>query len=233
MSPAVPVGPVGDAPAPPPYLAPLARLAAAGGVLGRALRPVPEGFAPRRSAVLVLLAGTELEGASLLLEERSHTMRSQPGQFALPGGRVEPEDPDDVAAALREAQEETGLDPAGVHVLGAFSPIPMPWRNYTVTPVVAWTATAPRLAAVDPAEVESVLWAPLVGAGSLTDPAVRRIGIVDGAVAGPAFDLPGDAFVWGFTAMIVEAVVNALELRLPPGTARRSDVPELRRRAGL
>lgn len=218
---------------PPAFLAPLARRAAPGDeVLGRPLRNVPERWEGRRSAVLILLAGTELAGAHLLLEERSHTMRSQPAQYALPGGRVEPEDAGDEMAALREAREETGLDPRRVHLLGAFAPIAMPWRDYSVRPVVGWVPSPPPLAAVDPAEVASVLWAPLIGPGSLTDAAVRGTGWVDGREVGPAFDLPGDAFVWGFTAMIVEAALEALGLTPTPGGSRRMDVPELRRRAG-
>lgn len=225
-------------PSPPPeelpaFLAPLARRIASGRALGRPLRPVPPSFAPRRSAVLVLIAGGALADARLLLEERSHTMRSQPGQYALPGGRAEPEDLDDVHTALRESHEETGLDPELVRVIGHAPPIPMPWRNYAVTPVIGWTPAQPDLTAVDPAEVASVLWAPLAGPGSLTDPAVRRIGLVEGAPTGPAFDLPGDAFVWGFTAMIVEEVLGALELERPSGSAPPVEVPALRRRAGL
>lgn len=201
--------------------------------LARPPRRAPERWDPRRSAVLLLVAGEDLAEASLLLEERSHVMRSQPGQFALPGGRAEPEDPDDVATALREAREETGLDPDAVRVLGSFAPIAMPWRNYTVRPVVGWVPEAPALRAVDPAEVERVLWAPVTGPGSLTAPAVRRIGLIDGTETGPAFDLPGEAFVWGFTAMMVEALLEAMGAPVPAGAPPRVEVPELRRRAGL
>src|SRR4051794_18620492 len=54
----------------------------------------------------------------LLLLARASTLRSHPGQVAFPGGRVDPGDDGPITTALREAQEETGLDPAGVEVLG-------------------------------------------------------------------------------------------------------------------
>lgn len=216
----------------PAFLEPLERAAARdGAVLGHPLRAVPADFAPRRSAVLVLLAGTSLADAHLLLEERARTMRSQPGQFALPGGSAEPDDADDIATALRETAEETGLDPADVDVIGAFSAIPMPWRGFEVVPVAGWVPRALALSAVDPAEVGSVLWAPLSGPGSLTDTAVHRVATLDGRETGVAFDLPGDAFVWGFTAMIVDAVLGALDLPGPSPASRRVEVPALRRGA--
>ena len=69
---------------------------------------------PREGAVLVLF-GDGPEGPDLLLTERAHTMRSQPGQVSFPGGSTD-DGEDAVATALREAQEETGLDPDGVDV---------------------------------------------------------------------------------------------------------------------
>ena len=72
---------------------------------------------------MLLLFGPDADGAeSLLLIERSHGMRSHPGQVALPGGARDPGDADAVATALREAQEEVRLDPAGVDVLGTCRP---------------------------------------------------------------------------------------------------------------
>ncbi|MCS6712134.1 CoA pyrophosphatase [Brachybacterium sp. EF45031] len=191
------------------------------------LRPVPEGFSPRRSAVLALLAGTD--DPALLLQERSATLRSQPGQFALPGGRHEDSDRDDVETALRESAEEVGLRAGDVEVLGAFAPVPMPWRDLTVTPVVAWSPVRPPVRVVDEAEVARVVWAPLAGPGSLTDPACRVPALLDGRAAGLALDLPGDAFVWGFTAAMVDALLHRGEQPPPPPRGPAREVPSARR----
>ena len=223
-----------DLPAGAGFLAPLADRARRGDVL---VDPQPDPRAPqlpdgevRRSAVLIHIAGTGLDDAALVLEERGHALRSQPGQFSLPGGGRDATDRDDVHTALREAEEETGLDPAEVLVLGAFAPIPMPWRVQVVTPVLSWSPAAPPLGVQDPIEVERLVWAPLTGPGSLTDPAHRLYGRLTGFGVGPAFDLPRDAFVWGFTAMIVEQVLTGLGLDPVPLDAPVLEIPPERRR---
>lgn len=219
------------------FLAPLAERARRGDVLVRRdldprdpRIPSQRERAVRRSAVLIHLAGNGLHDAQLVLEERGHAMRSQPGQFSLPGGGRDPGDRDDVHTALREAEEETGLDPDEVMVLGSFAPIPMPWRVQTVTPVLSWSPSRPALGVQDPVEVERLVWAPLTGPGSLTDPAHQQRGLLRGFEVGPAFDLPGDAFVWGFTAMILEKVLTGLGLDPVPGTAPTREIPPERRR---
>src|SRR5699024_12793607 len=82
----------------------------------------------------------------------------------------------------------------------------------------------------DPIEVERLVWAPLTGPGSLTDPAHRLYGRLTGFGVGPAFDLPRDAFVWGFTAMILEKVLTGLGLDPVPPTAPVREIPPERRR---
>lgn len=218
------------------FLAPLAERARRGDVLVRREpdprdpRQGPREGVVRRSAVLIHVAGTGLDDARLVLEERGHALRSQPGQFSLPGGGRDPGDSDDVHTALREAQEETGLDPADALVLGAFAPIPMPWRVQVVTPVLSWSPSVPLLGVQDRIEVERLVWAPLTGPGSLTDPAHRQRGMLRGYGVGPAFDLPGGAFVWGFTAMILEQVLTGLGLDPVPPTAPAREIPPERRR---
>lgn len=219
----------------PGFLRPLAQRAVGGeDVL---VTPLEDPRAPqvdrdeeRRSAVLALISGTDLESAQLVLEERGHRMRSQPGQFSLPGGGWDASDADDVDTALREAREETGLEREQVRVLGRFAPIPMPWRAQRVTPVLAWAPQPPALDAQDPFEVERLVWAPLIGPGSLTDPRCRLRGRYEDRLVGPVFDLPGGAFVWGFTAMILEQLLIGLGLEPGDPEAPLRDIPQERRR---
>jgi 8-oxo-dGTP pyrophosphatase MutT (NUDIX family) len=169
-------------------------------------RFVPPDDGGRESAVL-LLFGPDPGGAeSLLLIERSHGMRSHPGQVALPGGARDAGDADAVATALREAQEEVRLDPAGVDVLGLLPALFLPPSGFVVTTVVGWWGCPAPVAVGDPAEVAQVILVPL---DYLTDPAVRHTVIHPSGYRGPAFVLGEDLLLWGFTAGVV---TRALEL---------------------
>jgi 8-oxo-dGTP pyrophosphatase MutT (NUDIX family) len=76
------------------------------------------------------------EGLTVLLTQRTHHLREHSGQISFPGGRVEAHDIDAVATALREAEEEIGLPPSTVEVIGRL-PHYTTITNYQVTPVVA------------------------------------------------------------------------------------------------
>lgn len=132
----------------------------------------------------------------VLLQRRSPTLSSHPGQVSFPGGRREADDSDAVATALREAQEETGLDPAGVEVLATLPEIALAASNHRVTPVLGWWSTPSRVAAVDHAETVEVFRVPVA---QLLDPATRFTSTVHRSGRtwrGPAFDVDG-TIVWG------------------------------------
>lgn len=120
------------------------------------------------ASVLVPLVerGAEL---SVVLTRRAARLRHHPGQIAFPGGKQDPGDPTPLHAALREAREEIGLDPASVSVLGCFDRHETVTR-FSVTPFVGLVAPGfePR---IDPSEVEEVFEVPLA---FLVDPAHRR-----------------------------------------------------------
>ena len=158
-------------------------------------RFLPPGEGGRESAVLVLF-GHGPDGPDLLLIQRAATVSSHAGQPAFPGGAVDDTDVDVVAAALREAEEETGLDPSGVDVFATLPALWLPPSGFVVTPVLGWWREESPVGVVDPGEVESVVRVPLA---ELLDPANRvSVGHPSGFV-GPAFDVRG-LLVWGFTA---------------------------------
>ncbi|MDQ4215336.1 CoA pyrophosphatase [Microbacterium capsulatum] len=144
----------------------------------------------------------------VLLQRRASTLSSHPGQVSFPGGRSEPEDADAAATALREAQEETGLDPAGVEVLAALPDLPLAASNHLVTPVLAWWRAPSHVAAVDHAETVEVFRVPVA---QLLDPANRFTSTLSrGGMTfrGPAFDIDG-TIVWGFTAGVLDGLFEA------------------------
>ncbi|MGY1651558.1 NUDIX hydrolase [Geodermatophilus sp. SYSU D01119] len=171
----------------------------------------------RRSAVLVLF-GEGPRGADVLLIEKSARLRTHAGQPAFPGGGADPGEDYPVATALREAQEEAGVDPAGVRVLATLPELFLPYSDNLVVPVVAWWDEPADVVVGDPREVARVARVPLA---DLTDPANRfRVRHPAGYV-GPAFDVAG-MVVWGFTGGLMEAILEAT------GLARPWDVRDVR-----
>ena len=164
----------------------------------------PDRGVRRYSAVLVLFgADGDPAEPDLLLIERAATMRSHAGQPAFPGGAVDPEDGGPVAAALREAQEEVGLDPATVEVLGTLPDLWLPPSGFVVTPVVAWWRRPHPVHVVDAAEVAAVARIPV---SRLVDPQHRLQVTHPSGWIGPAFDT-GDMLVWGFTAGVLDRLL--------------------------
>ena len=170
----------------------------------------PEGSDPRPGAVLMLF-GEGDRGPDLLLTERAHDMRSHPGQVSFPGGSVDPSDESPVAAALREAQEEVGLDPMGVDVLGTLPELWLPPSNFAVTPVLAWWREESPVGVVDPREVHAVYRVPI---DELLDPAHRITVTHPSGYSSPGFLIGDDKdlILWGFTAGLINRLFDYVGL---------------------
>ena len=233
----------------PEWLRPLAEAVAAikpgDHYLGRPLLRRPSSLAgdPNPSAVLILFTDSLPHGPDVLITERSATLRSHAGQAAFPGGRIdllevggaageglESEGP--VRAALREAREEAGVDPAGVRVFGELPELYLPPSDFLVTPVLAWWRTPGQAAVGSPAEVAAVHRVPV---SALVDPANRFRLRHPSGYEGPAF-LVDELLVWGFTAGVLDAVLRLAGWERPWEPAEILELPldvrEIRRAHG-
>ncbi len=186
----------------------------------------PEDADPRRGAVLLLFAdgpGRDLESGRLLLTERAHHMRSHPGQVSFPGGSIDPgETP--VEAALREAEEETGLDPAGVEVFGELPELWLPPSNFSVTPVLGWWRDRSEVRVVDPDEVHAIHLVPLADLRGVE----HRIQVRHpSGWVGPAYLIgpERDVILWGFTAGVITRLLDHLGWASPWDDYEIRDVP--------
>lgn len=181
----------------------------------------PDGGGGRPAAVLILFGDGE-DGPELLLTERASSLRSHAGQPSFPGGSLDPEDGDPAGegplrAALREAQEETGLDPAGVQVFSVLPRLYIPVSGFVVSPVLGWWRERSPVGVVDPAETARVF---SVSVADLTDPANRAMAVHPRGHLGPAF-LVGSALVWGFTAGVIDRILHLAGWERPWDRERR------------
>ncbi len=162
--------------------------------------------AVRPAAVLVPIIPRP-EGATVLLTQRPDTMASHPGQVAFPGGKIDETDADEVAAALREAEEEVGVDPATVELIARGAPY-LTGTEYRITPILG--VLPPDFEArPDPTEVADVFETPLAFL-------FRQVNHYDKTAVWKGqtrayTEIPWDGFrIWGVTAGIIRNLYDRL-----------------------
>ena len=184
----------------------------------------------RDAAVLVLFSGAQdapadglPDDADLLVTVRASTLRHHAGQAAFPGGASDPEDDGPVSTALREANEETGLDPGRLRPLAILERMFIPPSGFHVVPVLAYSPDPGPVQVVSPGETAIVARVPV---RAFVNPENRLMVYRkerSRRYAGPAF-LLNQMLVWGFTGQVVSAALDVAGWARPWNT---DDVLEL------
>lgn len=172
------------------------------------------------AAVLVLLS--DAEDPDLVYTERAAGLRKHPGQISFPGGRRDEGDTAPLDTALREANEEIGLESSWVTMLGELPTTRIPVSAFDVQPVVAsWSGDQ----AIEVRSREELSAIHRWRVSELVEPSTRVMARHPGGGRGPAWIL-GDVFLWGFSAYLTDAILQIAGWARPWNRARLVDIPK-------
>ena len=183
--------------------------------LGMAPKPIDENrflsqinLEARKSGVLILIY-PERGKATFPLIKRPSYFGVHSAQVALPGGKMEPDDPDIIFTALREAEEEVGVDASKIQVIGQLSQLYIPASRFLVFPVIGiveqkpnWVPDPKEVSRILPTSVEELMREELRKETQIPIPSM-------GEITAPFFDLHQE-IVWGATAMILNELIAVL-----------------------
>lgn len=187
-------------------------------------RATPQHHRTMRASAVVVVTKPVADDVAFLLVRRSWALSHHPGEFAFPGGGIDP-DETPVTAAIRECHEETGVALGQGHVLGALPALALEASANVVTPVLAWAGDDVQDGPAQhwhDRETQSTHWVPR---SHLVDPENRTTVTYGEHWAGPGFLLDG-AYVWGFTAHVLDWLLDELEWSRPWDTSRRHRIAE-------
>jgi 8-oxo-dGTP pyrophosphatase MutT (NUDIX family) len=170
-------------------------------------------FPEARAAATLLLIHPSDDGLVIPLTVRQPDLAAHPGEISLPGGAVDPGDADLEATALREANEEVGLDPALVRTVGRLDPVWIPVSNFELVPIVAVADARPVLFArtAEVAELVALPLERLLSPDGITEEDIELPGVV---LRTGVYRWAGHR-VWGATARTLAMLGTALSSARP------------------
>ena len=164
---------------------------------------------PKKSGVLLLFY-QDHGSVYFPLIKRPHYPGVHSGQVGFPGGKMEPSDPDILFTALREAEEEIGINASKVEVLGQLSDLYIPTSNFLVSPVVGFVPEKPSFIP-EQREVARIIATEVI---SLFHPEVRKqtqLAVGGGMYLYTPYFAVEEEIVWGATAMILSELIEVLD----------------------
>ncbi|MEI6049730.1 MAG: CoA pyrophosphatase [Bacteroidota bacterium] len=170
--------------------------------------PGSPGKDARVAAVLILLYPYKGSIYTVLMQRPDYN-GVHSGQISFPGGKQEPSDGNIIQTAIREANEETGVDPSKISVIGTLTPLFIPVSNMIVTPVIGWINTRPAFNHQE----EEVVFLFDADLKALLDPSIvktKPFNIKTETIEVKYFDYEGN-MIWGATAMILYELLNILK----------------------
>ncbi len=166
----------------------------------------------RDAAVMIILFEKTPGDFQLIFIRRtiSKSADKHSGQIAFPGGKTELSDPDLMYTALRETQEEIGIDLTQIDVLGALSPLYINVSKFLVHPFLAWSWTTPVYLRQE-SEIEEVLELPLSSFMDTASIQETRINLASGIILNhvPCY-VVNDHLIWGATAMMMSELLEII-----------------------
>lgn len=160
----------------------------------------------RQSAVLLLFSDHDNQ-PHLTFIKRAAGLTHHPNQIAFPGGVIEQSDKDAITTALREAQEEIGLNPSTVLPIGKLPQISIEVTGFAVTPVISYWYQPHSLSVLQPAEVEEVFTVPI----EMFQQPKNQVWAVKQNYKGPGF-LIDEKIIWGFTGTLLAQLLGSAGL---------------------
>jgi len=168
---------------------------------------------PRESAVLALLY-PEKDETMLVIMKRAEDQSVHSGQISFPGGQAEPFDVDGAATALRETEEELGIDKTLIHVIGNLTPVYISPSNFNVIPFVGFMSDKPIFRINEEVDrVITVSVSDLLAPGSKVTRKVNTRYVKELEV--PCFLVEGE-ILWGATAMMINELLEIYKTKRPP-----------------